>query len=45
MGHAGAIIMGGAGTAQDKIQALEAAGVDVAENPGDVADILAEKLK
>ncbi|MFQ5758261.1 MAG: succinate--CoA ligase subunit alpha [Candidatus Bathyarchaeia archaeon] len=45
MGHAGAIIMGGAGTAQDKIEALEAADVVVAEKPGDVARILAEKLK
>ena len=45
MGHAGAIIMGGAGTAQNKIEALEAAGVSVVEKPGDVARILAEKLK
>ena len=45
MGHAGAIIMGGAGTAQNKIEALEAAGVGVAEKPGDVARILAEKLE
>jgi len=45
MGHAGAIIMGEAGTAQNKIEALEAAGVGVAEKPGDVARILAEKLE
>ena len=45
MGHAGAIIMGGAGTAQNKIEALEAAGVGVAEKPRDVARILAEKLE
>ncbi len=45
MGHAGAIIMGGAGTAQNKIEALEAASVSVAEKPRDVARILAEKLK
>ncbi|UCE44177.1 MAG: succinate--CoA ligase subunit alpha, partial [Candidatus Bathyarchaeota archaeon] len=45
MGHAGAIVMGGAGTAHSKIEALEASGVSVAEKPGDVAAILAEKLR
>jgi len=41
MGHAGAIIMGKAGTAQSKIEALRSAGVKVAEKPSDVARLLA----
>lgn len=45
MGHAGAIIMGEAGTAQSKIDAFREANVSVAEKPSDVAKILAEKLK
>ncbi len=41
MGHAGAIIEGGAGTAQDKIRALESAGVRIAKNPEQIPDLLA----
>ena len=45
MGHAGAIIMGKAGTAQSKIEAFRKAGVAVAEKPSEVAKILLEKLR
>lgn len=45
MGHAGAIVMGGAGTAESKIKAFKDAGVLVAEKPSDVARLLAERLK
>jgi succinyl-CoA synthetase alpha subunit len=41
MGHAGAIVMGNAGTAENKMTALSEAGVKVAEKPGDVAELLA----
>ena len=44
MGHAGAIIMGKAGTAKSKIEAFEKAGVQVAEKPSDVAKLLSKKL-
>ena len=44
MGHAGAIVMGKAGTAENKIEAFRKAGVEVAEKPGDVAEILAKRL-
>ena len=43
MGHAGAIISGGSGTAAAKIAALEAAGIRVAETPGQVAALLVEQ--
>jgi succinyl-CoA synthetase alpha subunit len=40
MGHAGAIISGGSGTAQSKVDALEAAGVHVAEAPSQIPSLL-----
>ena len=41
MGHAGAIVEGGEGTAAEKIEALLAAGVRVAENPDQIPQLLA----
>jgi succinyl-CoA synthetase alpha subunit len=40
MGHAGAVIEGSSGTAAEKIAALEAAGVAIAQHPGQVPDLL-----
>ncbi len=44
MGHAGAIIEGGEGTAQEKIKAFKAVGVKVAQLPSEVANIVAELM-
>ncbi len=45
MGHAGAIISGGEGTAEEKIRAFEAVGVRVAAIPAQVADLVADVLR
>jgi len=45
MGHAGAIIAGGKGTAAEKIRALEGAGARVAPNPSAMASTLVAMMK
>jgi succinyl-CoA synthetase alpha subunit len=45
MGHAGAIISGGKGTAQEKMAALEEAGIRVTRNPAEIGKLVKEVLK
>jgi succinyl-CoA synthetase alpha subunit len=45
MGHAGAIISSGAGTAAEKIAAFNKAGVPVAKEPNEIPELLRQKLK
>ncbi len=42
MGHAGAIVSGGKGTAKAKMEALEDAGVKVGHNPTEAGELMAE---
>jgi succinyl-CoA synthetase alpha subunit len=44
MGHAGAIISGGKGTAAEKVAALQAAGITVADSPADMGDAVKRAL-
>ena len=44
MGHAGAIISGSSGTAEEKLAAFEAAGIGVMRRPADVVDLVRKRL-
>ena len=45
MGHAGAIISGGKGGAEEKIEIMKSAGITISKSPADIGKTLYEKLK
>jgi succinyl-CoA synthetase alpha subunit len=45
MGHAGAIISGGKGTASEKVAAMESAGISCAKDPSEIGEVLLNALK
>jgi succinyl-CoA synthetase alpha subunit len=44
MGHAGAIVTGGQGTAASKIESFRAAGIPVATRPSEIPELLREQI-
>ncbi len=44
MGHAGAIISGGQGTAQEKLEVLDSCGIRVTRNPSEIGKLLRSAL-
>ena len=44
MGHAGAIVSGGKGGAEDKIESMKSAGITISKSPADIGKTLLEKL-
>jgi len=45
MGHAGAIISGGKGTAAEKIAAMEEAGIKVTKNPAKIGELMRDVMR